>query len=222
MPTKPIIYLPVKPLKINQVFGANIPCVKDFGLSTQVIVNGLNNQTCPVGYTKLYAAFGMKGHDGTDLDAGVQSVYNAMDGLVIEKQTVESRGFGLGIVTNQPVDLGDLGIHYLKLRYWHLKSFNVEVGDSVKIGDVIGISDSTGYSSGNHLHFEGVPMDKDSAGNYVTTFPNNGFVGAINIQPYFSNTYAQDVPQLTSYLKSLITALNALLSAVIGKRDSNV
>jgi len=47
--------------------------------------------------------------------------------------------------------------------YAHLAEINVQVGQVVKKGDEIGSADSTGYSSGNHLHFEirinGTPVD---------------------------------------------------------------
>jgi murein DD-endopeptidase len=89
----------------------------------------------------------MKGHNGTDLEAGVQNVYAAMDGTVIEMQTDARLGLGLGIISTQPLDLGISGTHYLKLRYWHLKSFNVTAGQNIKAGDLIGVSDNTGYLS---------------------------------------------------------------------------
>jgi hypothetical protein len=83
------VYYPVKPFHTNQHFGENFPCVRDFGLPTQSIVMGPDNNTCPVGYEKLYAKFGMSGHNGTDLQAGEQNVYAACPGTVIEMQTVD-------------------------------------------------------------------------------------------------------------------------------------
>lgn len=205
---KPEIAYPVTPFHINQNFGENLPCVKDYGLPTQTIITSSDN-TCPVGYVKLYSLFGMKGHDGTDLMAGIQNVYNSMVGTVIEKQTVASRGLGIGVVSTQPMDLGVHGIHYLKIRYWHLKSFACDVGQNLGVGDLIGISDSTGYSSGNHLHFEGVPMDKDVAGNFVMAFPNNGYAGAIDIAPYFNGKYAQDA--MLDVVKNEVQAVATIL-----------
>lgn len=215
---KPSLYYPVRPFRVNQSFGANLPCVKDFGLPTQSIVIGSDNNSCPVGYEKLYAKFGMQGHDGTDLQAGVQNVYAAMDGIVIEKQVMASRGLGLGIISTQPLDLGPYGTHYLKVRYWHLKSFAVDVGDSVKAGDFIGVSDNTGYSSGNHVHFEGDPMDKDAAGSYVLAFPTNGYAGAIDLEPYFNGIYADTINQQIYLYEALIKVLQSILSILKGRQ----
>lgn len=194
------LYYPVKPFHVNQHFGNEGPCVIDFGLPTQNIYSPFISPDgvtrCYAGGDKLYPHFGMTGHSGTDLMAGVQAVYAAHDGVVVEKQSVPARGLGLGILTNEPVDLDDHGTHFIKIRYWHLQSFTVEVGDSVKAGQQIGISDNTGYSSGNHLHFEGQPMDKDAGGHPVLALTDSGksvIANAIDIEPYLNGQYAQDI-----------------------------
>ncbi len=214
---KPSIYLPVKPLHINQNFGDNKPCVFNFGQPNQRVVDSYPNGTCPVGSDKLYSHFGMSGHNGTDFQAGEQNVYSGMDGVVIEKQIVPARGLGLGILTNQKYDLGQFGTHYLKLRYWHLKSFMVEVGDTIKAGQLVGISDNTGYSSANHLHFEGQPMDKDAGGHPVyawtgVAFPPGVIAGAIDIAPYFNGEFAEDIPKLITLNTALVGVLQRLLN----------
>jgi murein DD-endopeptidase MepM/ murein hydrolase activator NlpD len=180
---------PVYPFRINQHFGENIPCVSGFGTPSQRIVDGLDNTTCPIGYTKLYAEWGMAGHNGTDIVAGVQPVYAACDGTVIEQQLVPSRGLGLGIITDTPVEL-TCGEYYAKIRYWHLQSFTVKIGDHVTRGQQIGVTDSTGYSSGNHLHFELQPMRKDLGGHPILLYPEGSIAGAISAEPYFDGTYA--------------------------------
>lgn len=203
---------PVKPFQVNQHFGDNKPCVKDFGLPSQQIVSWTDNKTCPAGYDKLYGHFGMSGHNGTDLLAGEQNVYAACDGVVVEKQSVPARGLGLGILTNTPVELADGVSHYVKVRYWHLKVMYVEVGDSVKAGQLLGVTDNTGYSSGNHLHFEGQPMDKDAGGHPYLTYPNNGIGAAIDLEPFFTGTYAEDLPRLVTLNTALVEALQKLLA----------
>lgn len=214
----PRLYYPVKPFHVNQHFGDNIPCVKDFGLPTQSIVTGADNHTCPVGYDKIYSHFGMSGHNGTDLQAGVQNVYAACDGVVVEKQTVPARGLGLGILTNEPVNLGVHGTHFFKVRYWHLKSFNVEVGQSVRAGDLIGVSNNTGYSSGDHLHFEGQPMDKDAGGHPYLALPAGNIAGAIDIEPFFVGIYAEDVLPLEGKLKQLAFLLTKLVALLLSRK----
>lgn len=217
--TKLRLYYPIRPFHVNQKFGENFPCVKDFGLPTQSIINGSQN-SCPVGYDKLYGKFGMIGHNGLDLNAGVQNVYAACDGVVIEKQTVPARGLGLGILTNEQYDFGIYGEHYMKLRYWHLKSFFCEVGDKITAGQLIGVTDNTGYSSGNHLHFEGQPMDKDLGGHPILVMPLGSIAGAIDIEPYFTGIYADTVPLQVSALRLQLAILTMRLAGLIKGRTS--
>lgn len=202
------LYYPVRPFFVNQEFGENIPCVKNFGQPTQKIVDG-GQTTCPIGYKKLYAQFGMAGHNGMDLQASEQPVYAACDGTVIEQQTVPARGLGLGILTAEPVSLDAFGTHYAKLRYWHLKSFTVKVGQHVRAGDQIGVTDNTGYSSANHLHFELQPMDKDRGGHPVRVDPPGSIAGAIDPAPFFTGDYADTLQAKISILQQIVALLFA-------------
>lgn len=57
--------------------------------------------------------------------------------------------------------------------YGHMSKLNVKVGDVVKRGDALGIMGSTGYSTGDHLHFEviknGVRQNPRKYVNYENT-----------------------------------------------------
>lgn len=217
MVSKLRLYYPVRPFHINQRFSDDIPCVKNFGLLSQSIVDGTDNFSCPIGYDKLYSHFGMSGHNGTDLQAGVQNVYAACDGVVIEKQLVPARGLGVGILTNEQYDFGPIGTHFIKIRYWHLKSFNCEVGDKITAGQLIGVSNNTGYSSANHLHFEGDPMDKDAGGHPFYTNPPGNIASSIDIESYFTGIYADTLPQLITLDTALVGVLQKLLNYLKSK-----
>ena len=212
------LYYPTNPFRVNQHFGNNQPCVRNFGKPNQQVIDSFPDGTCPIGSDKLYPHFGMDGHNGTDLSAGEQEIRAACAGTVIEKQTAPARGLGVGILTNEQVDIDGIGITYMKIRYWHLKSILVEVGDQVSEGDLIGISDNTGYSSGNHLHFEGQPYHKDEGGHPILTYGNGTFsgvkviAGAIDIEPYFNGQYASDIVVKIGLMKKLIIVLQKLLN----------
>jgi murein DD-endopeptidase MepM/ murein hydrolase activator NlpD len=47
----------------------------------------------------------------------------------------------------------DIGDGY-QIRYGHMNSISVGLGQKVKVGDVVGTMGSTGNSTGVHLHFE--------------------------------------------------------------------
>lgn len=207
------IYFPVKPYQLNQKFGDNAACVKDFGLPTQKIVGENYLGVCPTGYDRLYPHFGFKGHNGLDLQTGEQYVYAAHDGTVVEAQHVPARGLGIGIMTDSLVNLDTSGNHYAKTRYWHLKQLFVDAGDKVTVGQPIGVSDNTGYSAGNHLHFELQPMDKDSGGHPYLTFNGNGIGAAIDPEPFFCGEYAVD-QKLIPLQMQVVILLRKLLESL--------
>jgi len=84
----------------------------------------------------------------------------------------------------------------------------------MKAGDLIGVSDTTGYSAGNHLHFEGDPMSLNaSTGKYGVVFPDNGYDGAVDISPWFNGIYADTLTEF-NLLTKLVNVLQALLNAL--------
>lgn len=84
-------------------------------------------------------------HTGIDIPAPYgENVLAAADGIVITSGWVN--GFGNTIMINHGGGLVTL--------YGHNSSVVVPVGTSVKKGDVIAKIGSTGYSTGNHCHFE--------------------------------------------------------------------
>lgn len=189
------LYQPVSPFHINQGYGFNLPCVeKNYAitLDKRKVITGPDNTTCPIGYEKLYPLLGLpQGHNGLDLQAyHGQPVYAAQEGVVWEVQTEEARGLGLGIVTENKYHCDETkSDEMFKVRYWHLKSFNVKMGDRVKRGDLIGYADNTGFSSGDHCHFEIKPV-RDQVG-FVNILQNNGYFGAVDPLPYVIDEFAK-------------------------------
>ena len=193
------LFQPIKPFIISQDFGEDKVCFNGAG-------NLINKQTfasCPVGFTSLYHK--TNGHNGLDLIAKRwQPVYAAAGGVVQEIQTEVERGLGCGIVTQ-------VGDKYYKHRYWHFIALDCYVGEIVKTGDLIGYVDSTGYSTGDHLHFELKECTKSGA----TLNIGNGHLGAIDPKPYLFDTFACDeqgkIKQLTEIIAKLSTILADLL-----------
>jgi len=87
-------------------------------------------------------------HTGIDLDlygANGAPIYSACDGTVIKTEWL-TYSYGYHVI----VDCGD-GWTTL---YAHLSRIDVAVGQWVSAGTQVGLSGSTGFSTGEHLHFE--------------------------------------------------------------------
>lgn len=183
------LYQPIKPWIINQRFGENKACVDLTTGKQTIFCDGLNP---PAGYKSVYS--NMKGHNGVDLDAKRwQPVYCAQAGRVDEVCTEIERGLGVGVRTLAPDG------KWYRHRYWHLIALDVESGDELLTGDLIGYADSTGFSSGDHLHFELKEVDKD--GRVLNQ--NNGYFGAIDPLPFMETMFALDIKGIVAQIKTI-------------------
>ena len=86
-----------------------------------------------------------RNHKGIDLGASAgTSIYAVANG------TVTYAGYDGDYGYSVVVDHGN----GLKTRYAHARALCVSRGQTVSQGDVVAYVGSTGYSTGNHLHFE--------------------------------------------------------------------
>lgn len=139
---KKFLFQPLSPFIINQKFGENSACVSTDGKLKVITCDG---NKPPAGYKSLYGA---GGHKGLDLYAyHGQPVYCAQDGTVEAIDTNPKTGLDVKVVTEFE------GEKYMHV-YEHLMGYQPKVGDKLKVGDLIGWADNTGYSAGDHLHFE--------------------------------------------------------------------
>lgn len=181
---------PVKPLHFNQHFGDNPQMYSD----------------------PKYG--GVIGHNGADFMAyHGQPVYASHDGIAYYEFD-NGQGEGVVIKSNDKFDYNGEEV-YMKSIYWHLADASLEpklaspiykavgykpdqtgvsqAGIPVKRGDLIGYADNTGASTGDHLHFGLKPMAiNESNGVWFNVEQKNGYNGAINPEPYFDGTFAQD------------------------------
>lgn len=183
--SKPL-FRPVKPLGINQGFGENTICVSTDGKNVVIPCDG---HKPPKGFQSLY---GPAGHLGVDMQATHgQPVYNVMDGVIYKIDTNQKSGLDVRVECEWQG-------RKFRFIYEHLLGYQYKVGDKVKAGDIIGWADNTGYSSGNHLHFQ---MEELIGKKWVPIDP----------MPYMSEYYAQDISSLQEKLARLSELLADLL-----------
>lgn len=88
-------------------------------------------------------------HGGTDFPVALNSpVYSTCDGEVVAVTSLTT-SYGKHIKIRATVNGSTV-----YMRYCHLNTFAVKVGDKVLSGQLIGYSGSTGNSTGPHLHYE--------------------------------------------------------------------
>lgn len=150
------LYQPVKPFTINQHFADNNACVSTDGLNRVVSCDG---RKPPIGYKSLY---GSRGHLGMDLKARHgQEVYCALTGVIQHIDTNPQTGLDVRVVSKVA------GRTYRHI-YEHLLGYQGKVGDGVLTGQLVGWADNTGWSSGDHLHFE---VQEKIGGQWVSIDP---------------------------------------------------
>lgn len=183
------LYYPVKPLFVNQKFGeiANLAYYK---------ANGIN----------------FVGHNGIDFMAKHgQPIYASHDGVAYY-EIDGSQGHGVVLRTNELFDYansdGSVSQVYFKSIYWHMIDSSKEPqfrspveghdaisgGLPIKAGDLLGYADTTGLSTGDHLHYGLKPcLPGEPVGTWYNVLQDNGYMGAIDPQPYFNGLFAEDI-----------------------------
>jgi len=111
---------------------------------------------------KLYKRFGLLGHNGIDYASPKGREIKATDSGTVAYSYNDKDGYG---------EVIKLKHSWGESIYAHLNKRLVKKGARVKRGQVIGTVGSTGFSTGNHLHF-GIRINPV---NY-----NNGYFGWVN------------------------------------------
>ncbi len=187
---KPSLFYAVKPLAINQPFGAN--------------------------YDYYHSHFGTNGHPGIDFYAThATPVYASHTGQAIYLKDAHG-GEGIYIYAKGYVTIYWHLIGNTDTKLPTPIPFDNGY-HAVNVGDLIGFSDNTGApfeSSGDHLHFGLAFTDSN---NQITN-KDNGFNGCVDPAPYLNGLFAQDIPKPFSYLTYLLNeALNLLRSNLTTK-----
>ncbi len=163
-----------------------------------------------VNYLNFYAQLGLMGHNGIDWIAqDNEPVYFnfAGNGEVIE--LCDKLTAGLGVTVMIKAD----GKYY-KIIFWHLKSYCVKEGQILKLGDLIGYADNTGtYTTGTHLHFALYGATNIGA----TTDRSNGYGGAIDPQPYYTDVFAPEAVKMLNQSVGIVRRMIELLKQWLGK-----
>lgn len=182
---KPSLFYSVKPLAINQPFGANEAYYKaNFGTNGHPGIDFFATHATPVYASHAGQAIYLKDNHGGEgiyiYAKGYVTIYWHLIGNTDSKLPV-------------PIPF-DNGYH------------------AVNAGDLIGFADNTGApfeSSGDHLHF-GLAFT-DANNQFINT--SNGFNGCVDPAPYLNGLFAQDIPKPLSYIQYLLNeALNLLRS----------
>ena len=137
---------------LKDIFIGNFPLTQNFGERPEV-----------------YKQFDLNGHDGLDYGTPADTqIVSATNGEVIVAG-YDANGYG----------------NYCKVLDWdqlcvcvyaHFKNLVIKQGDKIVCGELLGYADSTGFSTGNHLHFAVAKVDS----NGMRINRDNGFQGYLN------------------------------------------
>ena len=186
------IFRCVKTNKISQKFGLK---------GTSAVMLHKYQQICRSSTDCLIA------HNGWDFaEEYGKKVYWDCDikGKVIKTQIDNKLGWGITVITE---DRDGVFQH----RFWHLNAIFVKPGDTLDSGRVIGFNDTTGWATGPHVHRDIKPMVYQG-GALVAQYNNNGFFGAVDLEPYYVDKFIVDH---MNELKAKINCLKQMIQKIL-------
>ena len=138
-----------------------------------MIYSGKYKVTSPFGERVLNGV--RENHKGIDVvSLGSKYVCAVVPGVVVVSQMVKDKTNRTWEWGNYVCVQGDDGMYYY---YCHMAQRLVDVGRRVAVGDHLGVEGNTGYSFGNHCHFE----VRNGANVSVNPAPYLGIENAIGV-----------------------------------------
>lgn len=122
-----------------------------------------------------YSQFGLNGHHGRDLQAGVGTpVYAAESGVVEKSANGVTDKYTGRFAAGETITINGT----YETWYMHLNQRLVSAGQRVSEGQLIGYSGNTGFTTGPHLHFGTRPLQPNI---------NNGYRGFVDPRGVVNN-----------------------------------
>lgn len=191
---------------VGQWFGDNKACLKPDGT-----VIGTWDNVCPAGTTSVYKAWGLLGHNGLDIACRRgDPLYAAHDGVISRIEGDKNAGYGIRILSDLTTVVEGKECR-TETIYWHVVPLPiVHKGERVRVGDLIGFGDSTGYSSGDHLHWG---LKFKTLNGLSNAFQNNGYDGASDPLPYVveQDAFNKKLERWTGIVRAEQVAVNAII-----------
>lgn len=182
---KLVLYYPVRPHSINQIWGVWAP--------------------------EVYARFGFNRHNGMDLGlTNGQKIYAPFD-CKVTKTAYQPQGGGyyICLLSDQDYDFDD-GKYAVEITFMHNKSFVATAGQSLKVGEIVALGDNTGFSTGSHTHMACKRVIRHDG--WYEEADKNDAKNTFDQAPYFNGIYA-DVLTLSA-LQSLLQSIKGLFTSI--------
>ena len=177
------LFYPVRPHKVNQVWGVK---------------------------RDIYHQFGFSVHNGIDLALVRGQLIRSPFDCTVTKIGFETGGSGnyICLVSDNEYDWDDGKKAHVEVIFMHLRSTIARVGDSLKAGDRAARGGNTGFSSGPHTHMACKRVVKVSGAFF--TVDSNEANNTFDQQSYFNGIYASRAQPRRFGLPGLIGSLTKL------------
>lgn len=131
-----------------------------------------------------YSQFNLKGHNGIDI-GGLKGAPIAFPcKLWVTTTHLDTDGYGNYVFAETEVKKINGDYYKLEMVFGHLETILCSAARWYDAGKDVGTMNSTGFSTGNHLHFGIRPLWSADGNTWKQMFYGNGYAGYIDPEPF--------------------------------------